>query len=224
MKSPKYLLSASMLAFAVSAYADASPLISEGFDYLNPVSSLTNNGWLLINQSTPIGSTGWTQGDASIFAAQTSGAVAGDAAYMSANYNSGVTDGSISNWLITPTFSTELAGTVSFWAKASIQDPYFDKIRVGFSDGSTDTLDFSLSKAITVTGDWVQYSFSYASGGVGSFGRFAIDYTGWANNANYVGIDTLTVTPVPEPSTWAMFSVGLVGLAAYSRRRAKANA
>jgi len=59
---------------------------------------------------------------------------------------------------------------------------------------------------------------------VGSVGRFAIDYTGWANNANYVGIDTLAVTPVPEPSTWAMFGMGLVGLAAYSRRRAKANA
>jgi hypothetical protein len=213
-----------MLAFAVSAYADPAPLINEGFDYLNPITSLTNNGWLLVNQSTPIGSTGWTQGDASQFAAQTGGPVAGDAAYMSANFNSGVPDGSISNWLITPTFSTELAGTVSFWAKAAIQDPYFDKLRVGFSDGSTDTLDFSLSKAITVTGDWVQYSFSYAAGGVGSFGRFAIDYTGWANNANYVGIDTLTVTPVPEPSTWAMFGLGLVGLVAYSRRRAKANA
>ena len=224
MNSPKYLLSASMLAFAVSAYADPAPLIDEGFDYVDPITSLTNNGWLLINQSTPIGSTNWAQGDASLFAAQTGGPVAGDAAYMSANFNNGVADGSISNWLITPTFSTELAGTVSFWAKALIEEPYFDKLRVGFSDGSTDTLDFSLSKAITVTGDWVQYSFSYASGGVGSFGRFAIDYTGWANNANYVGVDTLTVTPVPEPSTWAMFGLGLVGLATYSRRRAQANA
>lgn len=224
MKSPKYLLSASMLAFAVSAYADPAPLIDEGFDYLDPITSLTSGGWLLINQSTPIGSTNWAQGDASIFAAQTGGPVAGDAAYLSANFNNGVPDGSISNWLITPTFSTELAGTVSFWAKAAIEEPFFDKLRVGFSDGSTDTLDFSLSKAITVTGDWAQYSFSYASGGVGSFGRFAIDYTGWANNANYVGVDTLTVTPVPEPSTWAMFGLGLAGLVVYSRRRAKASA
>lgn len=218
MKSPKLVASAALLAVAAAAQADPV-LLSEGFDYANPVTSLTSNGWILANQSAPIGSTGWAQGDVAQFAAQTAGAVWGDAAYLSTDYNNAAPGGKLDNWLITPTFSTELAGTVSFWAKAVITDPYFDKIRVGFSSGSGDPMDFSLTPAITVTGDWVQYTLSYAAGGAGSFARFAIDYVGWADNANYIGIDTLTVTAVPEPSTWAMFALGLGALAYYGRRR-----
>ena len=144
--------------------------------------------------------------------------------YIGANFENAAAGGFVNNFLITPTFSTEFAGSVSFLAKADIFDPYYDLIRVGFSSGDSSPFSFSLSPALTLTGDWVQYTFNYAAGGAGSVARFAIDYTGWASNANYVGVDTLMVTPVPEPSTWAMFGLGLAGLAAYGRRRAKANA
>jgi hypothetical protein len=43
---------------------------------------------------------------------------------------------------------------------------------------------------------------------------------GW-DNTNYY-IDSITFTPVPEPSTWALMAAGLLGLGVMMRRRTKA--
>lgn len=219
MNLPKYSIAAAMLSLAAAAHAD--PLISETFDN---VSTLAANGWVLSNNSVPIGTTDWAQGDVNAAGDLFYGDGWTGGGYITGNYNNvdqsgAVPNAFLNNFLITPTFSTELAGTVSFFAKAAVEDPYFDLIRVGFSNGSANPFLFSLTSAITLTGDWVEYTFSYAAGGIGSMARFAIDYTGFASNANYIGIDNLTVTPVPEPSTWAMFALGLGALAFYGRRR-----
>ena len=180
---------------------------------------MAGSGWVLNNQSTPVGSTDWYLGDAGIFAAQ-----AGPAeSYAAANYNNAVAGGSISNWVITPTFSTELAGTIiSFWAKADIFDGFSDHLAYGLSSsGGSNTGDFTLGSAVTVSGDWTLYTLAYGANGVGSSARFAIVYAGEADLSNYVGVDTLTVTSVPEPSSMLMLGGGLLGLAAFSRRASK---
>ncbi|MBZ2207089.1 choice-of-anchor J domain-containing protein [Massilia sp. R798] len=51
-------------------------------------------------------------------------------------------------------------------------------------------------------------------------GRFAFRYTGDADVANYVGIDTVSVLSVPEPSAYLMLGVGLFGLTMLRRRQA----
>ena len=71
---------------------------------------------------------------------------------------------------------------------------------------------------MTVTGDWTQYSFMLAGQGAGSTSRFAIQYVGAGDSANYVGVDNVTVN-VPEPSTWALAGVSLLGLLAARRRK-----
>ena len=83
----------------------------------------------------------------------------------------------------------------------------------GFSKGGSSFADFALGVGTHVIGaDWTQVQVSFASQGVGSTGRFAIVYTGPADLANYVGVDTFAVA-VPEPETWALMLAGLAGLA-----------
>jgi len=211
----KYAAIAAACLAGASAQAD-TVLINEGFESF---SSLAGAGWVLTNASTPIGSTSLAAGDVGVFTAQAGSA----GSYVSGNYNNAAAGGTISSWLITPTFSTATAVIVSFWAKADILAPYFDQIAYGFSStGGSSTGSFTLGTASTVLGDWTQYTLTYAANGAGSLARFAINYTGAADASNYIGIDSVTVTAVPEPSTWLMFGAGLVGLTGLARRRLQA--
>ena len=84
-------------------------VISEGFD---DVVRLAGNGWVLTNVSSPRRATGWFQG------AQTDLHVAGRApGPTSPPTTTTRAGGTIDNWLISPMFSTALAGTVTFWLR-----------------------------------------------------------------------------------------------------------
>jgi hypothetical protein len=207
----KLPLAAVALAAAGAAHASA-PLLSEGFDN---VSSLASSGWVTSNLSSPAGSTGWFQGESGVaFAAQGGGADS----FVAANYNSGVDGGTIDNWLITPTFSTASAGVVTLWLRGSPDAGYTDTVKFGFSHGGSGAADFTTGSVVAAKDGWTQYSFNFGAAGAGSVGRFAIEYTGLASASDYVGIDTLSVSAVPEPAAWLMFGLGALGLAA--RRRA----
>ena len=205
----KHALVATAITFASLSAQAQVVLLSENFD---DVFNLA--GWVKTYESTPGGSTQWFQGDQTIFAAQ-SGA---PESYLAANFGSAPANGQIRDWLITPIFSTELRGEVTFWAKADLIPTYADKISFGFSSGSSNTGSFALGAVTTVAGDWTKYTVKYAAQGVGSTARFGILYSGAADQSNYVGIDTLKVTAVPEPTTWALMAVGLAGVALRGRR------
>jgi PEP-CTERM motif len=68
-------------------------------------------------------------------------------------------------------------------------------------------------------GDWTQYTLSFAAAGAGTLARFAMVYIGSSTTANYIGIDSLTVTSVPEPGTWLLMGAGMLGMAGLVRRR-----
>jgi hypothetical protein len=206
---------AAVLAVSAGATHAATPLISEGF---NAVSSLAASGWVLTNASSPVGSVpGWYQGDVGIFTALSG---SGES-YAASNYNVAAAGGTVSNWLITPAFSTATDVVVSFWAKADIADGYSDQLAYGFSaSGSSSIAAFTLGAPTTVSGNWVQYTLSFAAQGAGSTARFAVASTGSADLANYVGIDSLSVSAVPEPAAWLMFGGGLLALAVARRRKA----
>lgn len=208
------LMAAAIALSTMAANAADITLLSEGFDKVSDLS-----GWVINNQSSPGGAIteGWFQGDTTFV-----GQAGGSGSYIGSSFNvARSSPGVISTWLLTPTFSTAFDGTVSFWAKADI-DPsgsFFDTFRFGLNNGGTDLASFALSPLITASGDWTQYSLKFASGGAGSQARFAIQYSGDFNTSNYIGVDSVLVTAVPEPSTYALTGAGLIALALARRRR-----
>jgi hypothetical protein len=204
---------AAVVLFAAASAAHAQFVINEGF---NNVATLAGSGWILANASAPPGSVaGWFQGDQTIFASQ----AGAPQAYIAANFNNAAPGGALHNWLISPTFSTQDAGFVSFYVRADVIPEFTDQLAWGFSHGGSSFADFSLGAAHTIGADWTQVLINFAPQGFGSTGRFAIVYTGPADLANYVGVDTFAVA-VPEPETWALMLAGLAGLGVLKRRRA----
>jgi hypothetical protein len=66
------------------------------------------------------------------------------------------------------------------------------------------------------TDGWMRYAATI--GGNSSY-RLALQYTGAADLANYVGVDSLEVNDVPEPSTMLSLFAGAMGLALARRRK-----
>ncbi|MGI4719307.1 MAG: choice-of-anchor J domain-containing protein [Janthinobacterium lividum] len=209
------MMKKALVALAMSgmmASAHAGYLVKEEF---TDVAGLASKGWVLNNASTPGGATeGWYQGDQTQF-----NAFSGPRnSYAAANYNNAPEGGILENWLITPEFSSDLAAKVTFRVRGAFAEGFSDQIAFGFSDGSSDLGAFLLGAVYTVNTDgWTMVQAKLAKG----FGsaRFAIQYTGDADSANYIGVDNLRVMEVPEPSTMLILGAGVMGLAAARRRR-----
>lgn len=204
------------LAFAgVVGSAQAEVILSEDFDN---VAALPGQGWVFDNQSMPRGPVeSWFQGDAETFTAHRG---APDA-YIASNFNAAEEGGTLNNWLITPEFSTTASILVSFYLRADAFPGFFDQLAFGFSDGSAELDDFALAAPVVVPTDgWTRYTVQLSAQGPGATGRFAFVHTGQADESNYVGIDTLRITTVPEPSTIMILGIGLAGGLLARRRQA----
>lgn len=202
MKTSKTLLAAAVCALAAlalpAAHADGTVVLTENFDNFG---SLGN--WLLTNNSTPTGQH-WFQGNAGIFGAQ---AGAADS-YIAANYLSADQGaGTIDNWLITPELTLGGPTHLSFYTRSQTIPGFNDMLEVRFSSGAgADTSGFTtllttIGGQSAYPGSWQQFSADLMLSGSG---RFAFRYLGDAAAANYIGLDTVTVSAVPEPSTWIM--------------------
>lgn len=204
---------------AAVAMGGARADLTEGFDN---VAGLAASGWVLTNISAPVGES-WFQGNSGIFDSQAgaAGAYVG-ANFLSASNGTGVVD----NWLITPTLSLTGGGTLSFYTRTD--GPGFsDGLQVLFSTGGSSTASFT-SLLLTVgsgsnpynTSGWTQYTVALPDA---ASGRIAFRYTvADALNANYIGIDTVSVTAVPEPATMALFGLGLAAITVARRRKTAA--
>jgi hypothetical protein len=204
----------SVCTAALPARADPGPILSQGFDDIG-----TLPGWLLPNRSQPAGQS-WFQGNAGIFPAQ---AGAPDA-YIAANFLSAQDgQGSIDNWLITPELTLSGPTQLSFYTRSAGDPGFADTLEVRFGDGSdpaafTQTL-LGIGGASAYPSDWQQYA---ATLNVSGSGRFAFRYTGPASGADYIGIDSIAVAAVPEPSCSLLLAagLGLMGWRAWRRPRA----
>ncbi len=204
MKTSNILFTLAACMLATCGHATGAPVVvlSQGFDDVG-----TLGGWLLVNHSHPEGQA-WFQGNPGIF-----GAHAGaESSYIGANYLSASNGaGLVDNWLITPLLSLAGPAQLSFYTRGSGEDGFHDGLEVRFSAGGTDPASFG-SALLSVGGPpaaypdvWQQYSAGVGAGA----GRFAFRYTGAAPLSNYIGIDSVVVTVVPEPATYAMTGVGL---------------
>lgn len=210
--------------FGASAASHAAILLDEDFEN---VAGLGGDGWVQTNLSSPVGLP-WGQGFVGPFAAQ-AGAAESYAAvnFESAAFGSG---GVIDNWLITPELNFAASNTLSFWTRTIFNPSIFpDRLeaRLSTAGSSSTTTDFttllvSVNPALTDTGypnAWTLYSATF-SAAAGTSGRIAFRYTVPSNlEADFIGLDTVTVTAVPEPQSAALLLLGLGVLCLALRRR-----
>lgn len=219
MKTFIALLASATLGLAVPGYAAAAApplLLSQGFDNVAAL-----GGWHFINHSTPVGNS-WFQGNAGIFQAH---AGAQDA-YIGANFlSAGTGMGTVDNWLLTPELMLAGPTVLSFYTRSAGTPGFNDKLELRFSSGGgTDTTTFTQTLATIggmgdYPGTWQHYTATIDTTGAG---RFAFRYSGDAMMTDYIGLDTLSIAAVPEPSAWAMLAGGLALLAGLRRRAARA--
>lgn len=204
------IAAATLLCSSFAAHAEV--VLAEGFDNL---AGLTSAGWQIVNTSPSPGST-WFQGNSGIFPAASGAANS----YAAANFlGTSATSGPISNWLITPQLLLDATSTVSLAVRVA-GDSFFDRVDVLRSTTGTLPGDFSLIGSYGSVSDqgWLNLTFGAAlSAATPTYIAFRYTIDDVATAGNYLGIDSVSITAVPEPASLLLLGLGMAGLLA--RRR-----
>ena len=105
-------------------------VLDEGFD------DITNlPGWASQNNSSPLGSTDWFQGNDVVFPAQ----AGAPTAYLAANFNNSGSPGTISNWMMTPVLDWSTAQSVSFYTRTATGSIWPDRLEIRTSSAGSST-------------------------------------------------------------------------------------
>jgi len=184
---------------------DSPADVSEGFD---DITLLPGLGWAFQNNSQPIGTTGWFQGNDAVFPAH----AGAPTAYIAANFNNGAGVATISNWMLTPELALSDGDTVSFWTRTVTTPSFPDRLQVRMSTNgastnvgtlATDVGDFTtllldINPTYTTGGYpnvWTQFTINLSGIPPGSTGRIGFRYFvegggPSGSNSDYIGIDT----------------------------------
>lgn len=220
MNLNKYLIG--LVATVATSSVFASPLLNEGF---NDISTLGASGWVMTNNSDAGGSTSWFQGGDFFPAA------AGPASsYVVANALNAGFGGAISNWLITPEVAMANGEKLGFSLRL-LGEGLVDTVQVYYSTagasanvGSTtsSTGDFTLLGSYSASADtgWTNNSLTLSGLSGATSGRYAFRYLvdNTSINGDYIGIDSVSISAVPEPTAALMLLLGL-GVVAVSRKK-----
>jgi PEP-CTERM motif len=214
MKTFLTLFASAALTLSAAAHAETPPTsLTEGFDDIGAL-----DGWVL---SSP---TDWFKGNTDIFTAQAGAA----GSYIASNFVQADADGQVDSWLITPEITLAGPTRLTFYTRDSAEEGYNDTLQVLFSAGGGTAASGFTTELVSITGTaypdgWTQYTAEITGTGTG---RFGFHYTGTYDNASYIGIDSVAIAAVPEPSTWLMLGLGLgaVGFMARRSRRAATGA
>ncbi len=199
----------SLLAFCALTFGEAQTnLLVEPFD------AIALPGWTLTNQSSPVGTSGWFQGNETVFPAQAGATTA----YIAANFNNTTGANTISNWLITPQVMVQNGDVLKFWSRTAPLAEFADRLEVRSSLGATPTIPTGPTgvgsfttvhltiNPTLVAGTaggypdvWTEYTITVA--GVSAtpvpmnfaFRYFVTNGGPSGDNSNYIGIDTFSL-------------------------------
>ncbi len=180
-------------------------LTNDGTSFLTSLS----NGWTIVNNSSPIGVNSWSQGNSSVYSANSPPADS----YFTVDYNSGSSVATISNWLILPVEDIKDGSVLSFKTRAR-STAYPDRLQVWLSTKgnssnvgttATSTGDFNqllldINPNLTSAGyptSWTPYTINISGYPTAVQGRLAFRYYvpngGPAGaNSDYIGIDDIS--------------------------------
>ncbi|MFO1507263.1 MAG: choice-of-anchor J domain-containing protein [Lysobacterales bacterium] len=182
-------------------------VVDEGFD---DITTLPGGGWLEVNNSDPIGTIGWFQGNDTVFPAFDGAPTA----YIGVNFNSTSGTGTISNWLVTPPITFSSGASASFYTTTLAGSSFPDRLQVrlctadpctNVGTSATDVGDFTtllldINPTYAVGGypeAWTQYTINTGlpSSGTGRIAfRYFVEGGGPSGaNSNYIGIDRVTI-------------------------------
>ena len=208
-----WLLQLAMAAgLAIPAQAQS---FTEGFD---GIGSLTGGppggGWFMQNNSSPLGSSSWFQGDTAQFPSYNG---ASDS-YISANSDNAASGGAISDWLVTPNRTFRNGDVLTFYTRNLASGTDRLEVRMSTNGASTNvgtgatlvgdflTLLLSVNPTL-VTGvypsTWTQYTITISGLPAPTSGRIGFRYfvpsTAQAT-ASTIGIDQAVYTPYVCPA------------------------
>lgn len=217
MKIKLYPL-AKILCFVGVSSVFSSSLKAQLVENFDDILNLPAMGWVLQNNSLPLGTIGWFQGNQDAFPAFNGAANA----YIGSNFNSTSGAGTISNWLISPNLTLKNGDVFTFVTRTSADNMWADRLQVRMS---TNGASSDVGLTATSVGDftallleinpnlqlsvypmvWTQYSITISGLNAPTSGRIAFRYfvtNGGTSgtNSDYIGIDNFVHTPYVCPN------------------------
>ncbi|MEI2748153.1 MAG: choice-of-anchor J domain-containing protein [Ferruginibacter sp.] len=200
-----------LMSLSATSFAQVD-LYNESFNSAVPLPA----GWASQNNSEPIGTTGWGQGNAAVFPSN-SGA---PTAYIFANFQNTAGAGIISNWLLMPNVTLTNGDVFKFYTSGTGSNfPDNLQVRMSLNGASTNvgtsssdvgdftTLLLEINPTLTVgtyPDVWTQYTINITGLAAPTSGRLAFRYYvtdggPLGNNSDYIGIDDVVYTTFPPP-------------------------
>lgn len=200
-----------LLSFALSVATvpvSAGVVFSEGFD---DITTLAGAGWTVVDLSSPVGTQQWFQGNSGIFPSHSGAANS----YVAANFLASSAGGSVDLYLLAPLMPLYNGDVISLYTRT--EGAFFaDRLQIGvWNLGPLAALNGAGTPGAYPT-DWTVFSATITGWVNGTPGQFGVRYYGPADDLNYIGIDSLTLTRIPEPSSLLL---ALPVLAMFARRR-----
>lgn len=212
------------LLLAAACAAHATPLLEEGFDNGLPA------GWKLSNFSEHPASEAWFRPvmTPDVFPAQAgaSDSFLASSVFVAATDAGGNPFGRVDAILATPVVAMSDATTLSFWTRTVAGSGFGDSLRVGAIVGGSFVDLMAINPTLAVGAypeDWSRFTVTLPSQGDGASGRFYFEYLvpDASQAGNFIGLDSVSVSAVPEPGAAVLMLAGGLLLGFVSRRRAR---